>query len=109
MENKSDYHEALDKFVKDYVALDSMIYDGTQEQFGTGTKFQFNLRRYGIHEHTSEMERSNQNPTERVIRELRKKWYQEMFRTYCPRRLWSYIYPYILQDYTIDGQTYWGT
>ena len=28
MEKKSDCHEALDKFVKDYGPLDSMIYDG---------------------------------------------------------------------------------
>ena len=68
MENKSDCHEALDKFVKDYGAPESMIYDGAQEQIGPGTKFQANLRKYGIHGHTSERERSNQNPEEGVIR-----------------------------------------
>ena len=30
MEKKSDCHEALDNFVKDYGAPDSMIYNGTQ-------------------------------------------------------------------------------
>ena len=34
--NKSDCHEALDKFVKDYGAPDSMIYNGAQEQVGLG-------------------------------------------------------------------------
>ena len=53
----------------------SMIYDGAQEQVGPSTKFQANLRKYGIHGHTSERERSNQNPAEGVIRELRNKWY----------------------------------
>ena len=72
-----------------------MIYDGAQEQVGPGTKLQANLRKYGIHGHTSERERSNQNPEEGVIRELRNKWYREMFRTYCPRRLCSYGYPYV--------------
>ena len=31
MEKKSDCHETLDKFVKDYGAPDSMIYDDAQE------------------------------------------------------------------------------
>ena len=35
------------------------------------------------------------NPAEGVIRELRKRWYQEVFRTYCPRKLWSYGYPFV--------------
>ena len=59
MENKSDCHEALENFVKDYGELDSMIYDDTQEQIGPGIKFQANLRKYGIHGHTSERESSN--------------------------------------------------
>ena len=53
MEKKSDCHEVLDKFVKDYGAPDSMIYDGAQENIGTGTKFQANLRKYSIHGHAS--------------------------------------------------------
>ena len=61
------------------MAPDSMIYYGAQEQVGPGTKFQASLRKYGIHGHTSERERSNQNPAEGVIRELRKKLYQENF------------------------------
>ena len=73
MEKKLNCHEALDKFLKDYGAPDSMIYDGAQEQVGPGTKFQANLRKYGIHGHTSERERSNQNPAEGVIWELHKK------------------------------------
>ena len=95
MEDKSDWHEALGKIVEVYGAPNSMIYDGAQEQVGPGTKFKSNLRKYGIHGHTSESERSNQNPAEGVIRELRKKWYWKMFRTYCPRQLWNYGYPYI--------------
>ena len=42
-----------------------------------------------------------------------QKWYQEMFRTYCLRRLWSYGYPYIANivkltashDGILKGQT----
>ena len=41
------------------------------------------------------MERSKQNPAEGVTQELRKKWYWEKFKTYFPRQLWIYGYPYI--------------
>ena len=37
--NKDSY-EGLDKFVKEYGALDKMIYDGAGEKFGRKTKFQ---------------------------------------------------------------------
>ena len=47
-----------------------MIYDGAQEQVVPGKKIQANLGKYGIHGHTSERGRSNQNPAEGVIREL---------------------------------------
>ena len=43
MEKKSDCHEALENFVKDYGAPESMIYNGSQEQVGPGTEFQANL------------------------------------------------------------------
>ena len=36
MGKKSDCHESLEKFVKDYGAPDSMIYNGAQEQVGLG-------------------------------------------------------------------------
>ena len=72
MEKNSDGYEALYNFLKDYGVPDSMIYDGAQEQVGTGTKSQAKLRKYGIHGHTSERVSSNQNPAEGVIRELHK-------------------------------------
>ena len=92
---KSDCHEALERFIRDYGAPDTLVYDGAQEQVGPKTEFQAKVRKYGIKGHTTEKERSNQNPVEGVIRELRKRWYREMFRTYCPRRLWSYGYPFV--------------
>ena len=68
MENKSDCREELNNFLKDYGSPYSMIYYGTQEQVGPGTKFQDNLRKYVIHGHTSERERSNQKPGGRFTR-----------------------------------------
>ena len=43
---------------------------------------------------TSEKERSNQSPSEGVIRELRKKLYRTMFKSGCPQRLWNYGLPH---------------
>ena len=61
-----------------------------KEQLGPRKEFQAIIRKYGINGHLSDRERSNQNPAEGVIRELRKWRYQELFRTYCPRKLWRY-------------------
>ena len=62
--------------MKGYGAPDSMIYDVAQEEVGPGTKFQANLRKYGIHGNTSERELYNQNPSEGVIWKVKKKWYR---------------------------------
>ena len=105
IEKKSDCHEALDTFVKQYGAPDSMIYDGAPEQVGPHTKFQHNMRKYDIDGHTAETKRSEQNPVEGVIRELRKKWYREMFRTFCPRGLWCYGYPYVAKIMQLTAST----
>ena len=67
IEKRSDCHKALDRFVRDYRALDAMQYEGALEQFGTHTKFQANMRKYGIKSHISETKISNQNPAEGVI------------------------------------------
>ena len=61
-----------------------------KEQVGTRIEFQASVRKYGINGHSLERERSNQNPAEGVIRELIKRWYREVFRTYYPRKIWSY-------------------
>jgi hypothetical protein len=29
------------------------------------------------------------------VREIRKKWYRQIFRTNCPRRIWNYGIPYV--------------
>ena len=59
--------KALDRFVRDYRSSDVMQYDGAPEQVGPHTKFQSNMRKYGIKGHTAKTKRSNQNPAELVI------------------------------------------
>jgi hypothetical protein len=72
-----------------------LLNDGGAEQVGKHTQFQAKLRKYNIKSKRSERERPNQNPAEGVIREIRKKWYRQIFRTNCPRRLWNYGIPYV--------------
>ena len=45
IEKRSDFHEALDRFVRDYRLLDVMQYDGAPEQVGPHTKFPANMRK----------------------------------------------------------------
>ena len=105
IEKRLDCHKALDRFVKDYGASDVMQYDSAPEQVGPHTKFQANMRKCGIKGHTAETKRSNQNPAEGVTRELRKKWYREMFCTYIPRGLWCYGYPYVANTMQLKSST----
>jgi hypothetical protein len=95
IEKKGDAYEPIDWFVQDYGAPETLISDGAPEQVGRNSKFQAKLRKHGIKHKTSETERSNQNPAEGTIREVRKRWYRQMFRTNCPRRLWNYGLPHI--------------
>ena len=53
------------------------------------------MRKYDIKGHVTETKRSYQNAVEGYIRELLWRWYRTMFRTYCPRDLWSYGIPYV--------------
>lgn len=92
---KSDCHEALEKFVKQYGAPDKLIYDGAQEQVGRKTDFQKILRKYDIKGHVAESHSPNQNPVEGCIRELRRRWFRVIFREYCPKALWSYGIPHV--------------
>ena len=52
------------------------------------------MRKYEIHGHSSKKQLSNYNPVEGCICELRRRWYQTMLRTYCPRSLLCYGIPY---------------
>ncbi len=92
---KSDCHETLNSFVNDYGAMDLLVSDGSAEQCGPHTEFQKKIQKYQIQHKRSEKDRSNQNPAEGVIREVRKKWYRTMFKTNCPKRLWTHGVPYV--------------
>ena len=48
IEKKSDAHEPIELFVRDYGAMDLLISDGGAEQVGRHTQFQAKLRKYDI-------------------------------------------------------------
>jgi hypothetical protein len=95
IDKKGDCHHALDGFIQDFGAMDLLISDGSAEQCGTNTEFQRKVRKHRIGHKRSEKDRQNQNPAEGVIREVRKRWYRTIFKTNCPRRLWTYGMPHI--------------
>ena len=95
IEKKGDAHKGLDDFVDDYGAMDLLITDGSNEQTGIHSKFRERSRKHKIHLQRSEKERPNQNPAEGVIREVRKKWFRTVFKTNCPRLLWTYGLPHV--------------
>jgi hypothetical protein len=95
IKRKADCHEGLETFVREYGAMEQLIYDGAPEQIGRKTEFQRIMRKYDIRGHVAESGRSKQNPVEGCIRELRRRWFRTMFRSYCPRSLWCYGIPYV--------------
>ena len=94
LKRKSDCHEALDRFVKDYGAPRMMIFDRSLEQGGRYTKLSTLRKKYDISKKITEPDRPSQNPEEGVIRELHKKWYREICHTNCPI---EYRYKYAAQ------------
>ena len=81
---KSDCGNALKQFLIDYGAPDTMMMDGSHEQTAKGSNFQVILRKNHVPSIIMQPHRPNQNPAETVIHELRKHWYQAIFRTNCP-------------------------
>ena len=75
--------------------MDKLVYYGVKEQVGRKTEFQRFVKKYEIRGHSSKNQQSNQNPVDGFIRELRRRWYRTMFRTYFPRSLWCYGIPYV--------------
>jgi hypothetical protein len=77
------------------MAMDLLISDNLAKQCGPHAEFQKKMQKYQIQHKRSEKDRPNQNPAEGVIREVRKKWCRTMFKTNCPKRLWTHGVPYV--------------
>ena len=82
---KADCHDSLERFFQTYGAMDKLVYDGVKEQVIRKTEFKRVVRKYDIRGHSSKKPQSNQNSFKGCIRELRRRWYRTMLRTYLPR------------------------
>ena len=67
IKKKSHCGDGLSEFNTDYGVPLKMTFDGSKEQTMPGTDFMKKIRKYDIEYHTSEPDRSNQNPAEGVI------------------------------------------
>ncbi len=90
MATKKDAGLAFKEFIKDYGVPEELTIDGSKEQNAKGTVFNKACRANDVKVTRTETERSNQNPAEGVIREVRRKWFRTMIRKRVPRRLWDY-------------------
>ena len=97
MEKKSQAGQSLRTFVNEFGIPGHLTFDGSKEQTGKKTEFMSNVRKYDIHWHVTEPERHNQNYAERVIGELRKKWFRIMVRKNVPSRLWDYGFRWVCE------------
>ena len=70
IKRKDDCHEGLEKFVREYGAMERLIYDGVPKQIRRKTEFQRIMQKYDIRGHIVESGRSSKNPVEVCIREL---------------------------------------
>jgi hypothetical protein len=82
--------QALKEFIMELGVPNKLTIDGSKEQNGKGTEFMKTCRQHDIRVTRTEAERSNQNPAEGVICEVRRKWFCIMIRKRVPQKLWDY-------------------
>ena len=87
-ENKAG--DALRIFYQEFGVPERLIFDGSKEQSKPGTKFMKHNRTHSTDYHIFEAGLHNQNKTEGIIRELRRKCYHTMIRRRVPREMWDY-------------------
>ena len=85
MDTKKKAGEALHIFCQEFGVPDRLTFDGSKEQTGKGTEFMKQVRKNNIDFHVIEPERHNQNASEGVIQEVRRKWFRTMVRNRVPR------------------------
>ena len=90
MDAKRRAGDALKLFCRDYGIPEDLTFDGSKEQTKKNTTFMKQIHAHNIKYHISEPGVKNQNPVERTIRELRKKWFRIMVKQRVPKELWDF-------------------
>jgi hypothetical protein len=93
--------DTLTQFISDYGAPEHLTFDGESVQTGPKTRFMDAIRRYKINYHVSGPQRSNENPTEQSIHEVKKRWYWIMLKKKVPARLWDYGFTWVCETENI--------
>jgi hypothetical protein len=81
--------DTLTQFISDYGVPEHLTYDGASVQTGPKTRFMDAIRRYEVKYHVSGPRRPNENPAEKSIHEVKKRWYRIMLKRKVPARLWD--------------------
>ena len=89
--DSSNIGETLDNFIHDFGAPEHLTFDGHMSQVGRKTRFRKSLRKHDIDFHMSGPRRSNENPSEGAIRELKRRFYRVMFKNRIPMCLWDFL------------------
>ena len=71
IKRKVNCHEGIETFIREYGAMERLIYDGAPDHIGRKMQFQRIMQKYDIRGHIAELGRSIHNPVEGCIRELR--------------------------------------
>ena len=95
--NNEQIGQSLKDFIFEYGAPSKLTYDGAAVQVGSKTLFQETIRRADIKHHVSSPYRSNENPAESAIRDLKLRWYRLQTKMDVPNRLWDYGISYVCE------------
>ena len=83
--------ETLDDFVHDFGVPEHLTFDGFQSKVGENTKFNKNIRRYRINNHSSALRQPNKNTSKGAIRETKRRFYRTMVKKHVPKLIWEYL------------------
>ena len=90
MDSNRKARDALKLICQEFGVPERLTFDSYKEHAYKGTKLMKEVHRKGIDYQMSETDVQNQNCTEGVIREVRRKWYRTMVNKRVPRKLWDY-------------------
>ena len=94
MERKSGAGDALVTLCNEVGVPNTLIFDNSQEQCGTNTKFMSTIRKQDINWRATEPYSPWQNRAEDAIRELKRRMKLRKARNQVPPRVWDYMMQY---------------
>ena len=103
MKGEGEAGDSLRLLAEDVGVPNNLTYDNAPAMTGPNTVFQKTARFLRIQCKTIEPHTSRQNPGERMIGELRRRWRDKRRAKAVPRRLWDYVLVWVAE---IISRTY---